>query len=275
MIRTDSHMHTAFSSDSDTPMEEMIKKSIDLGLTSICFTDHYDMDFPTDMYDDMDFQLDTPSYLKEFIRLKEIYQKKIDLRIGVELGLGPDLASKIEAYLEEYNDVFDFVIGSTHLVDKKDPYLPDYFNQFSEEKDGIRRYFEENIYNLTNFHQMDSFGHCDYVVRYAPNKDDFYLPSDYQDLLDTFLNMLIDKGVALELNTAGWKYGMKSANPHIDILRRYRELGGELLTVGADGHIPAHIAYDFKKASEMLTSLGFSYYTIYRNRKPEMIRINE
>ena len=83
----------------------------------------------------------------------------------------------------------------------------------------------------------------------------------------------IGKGIALEFNTAGLKYGMKQANPHLDILKRYRELGGELLTIGADGHKPEHIAWDFKKAEEILKEAGFEYYTVYRRRKPEMIKI--
>lgn len=272
MILTDSHMHTAFSSDSDTPMEEMIKKAIQLGLTSICLTDHYDMDFPP-IYDHMDFQLDTSSYIEEFFRLKEIYNKDMDLRIGVELGLMPGLSKRLDAYLEKYKGVFDFVIGSTHLVDRIDPYQPVYYKQFADEKDGIRRYFEENLENLSQFDKMDSFGHFDYAVRYAPNKDTYYVPSDYQDLIDTFLRTLTEKGIALEFNTAGLKYGMQNGNPHIDILKRYRELGGELLTIGADGHRPEHIAWDFKKASQILEAAGFSYYTIYRKRKPEMIRL--
>lgn len=272
MILTDSHMHTIFSSDSDTPMEDMIKESIRLGLTSICITDHFDIDFPP-LFEDQDFQLDTPSYLKEFYRLKEIYEKEIDLRIGVELGMMPETGPKMAAYLEQYNDVFDFVLGSTHLVDKLDPYLPDYYAQFADERDGIRRYFEENMKNLQGFDKMDSFGHYDYAVRYAPHKDDFYVPSDYCDLIDTFLKTIIEKGIALEFNTAGLKYGMKSANPHIDILKRYKELGGELLTIGADGHKPEQIAWDFKTGDQILKAAGFSYYTIYRKRKPEMIKL--
>jgi len=110
-------------------------------------------------------------------------------------------------------------------------------------------------------------------VRYAPNKDFYYKPSDYTDMNDVFLRTLIEKGIALELNTAGLKYGMLQANPHIEILKHYRELGGELVTIGADGHKIEHIAWDFKKAEEILKEAGFRYYAVYRRRKPEMVKI--
>ena len=272
MILTDSHMHTSFSSDSDTPMEAMIQAAIEKGLTSICITDHHDIDFPL-LFENLDFQLNTPSYIEEFHRLKDCYKDKIDLRIGVELGLMPDTGEKLRAYLNTYGHELDFVLGSTHLVNKVDPYLPEYYGSFEKEQDGFLRYFEENMRNLQTFDGMDSFGHYDYAVRYAPNKDLYYKPSDYTDITDTFLKTLIEKGIALELNTAGLKYGMKQANPHIEILKRYRELGGELLTIGADGHKPEHIGWDFKRAEEILLEAGFAYYTIYRKRRPEMIKL--
>ena len=272
MILTDSHMHTAFSSDSDTPMETMIQAAIERGLTGICITDHHDIDFPI-LFENLDFQLDTPSYIEEFHRLKEQYGHKIDLRIGVELGIMPDTGDKLKKYLATYGKEFDFVLGSTHLVNKVDPYLPEYYGGFEKEQDGFRRYFEENMKNLETFDLMDSFGHYDYAVRYAPNKDLYYKPSEYADMTDAFLRKLIDKGIALELNTAGLKYGMQQANPHIEILTHYRNLGGELLTIGADGHKPEHIAWDFKTAEEILKEAGFSYYTVYRKRKPEMVKL--
>lgn len=273
MILTDSHLHTNFSSDSNTPMEKMIQQAIDLHLTSICFTDHYDIDFPVTM-EGMDFYLDTEAYLKEFSRLYPIYQGQIDLRIGVELGIMPSLADKLPAYLGQYKDIFDFVIGSTHIVDGLDPYEPVYYGRYTDERDGMRRYFEANLEHLNTFDGMDTFGHLDYAVRYAPHKDAFYKPCDFMDCIDLILRKLIDKGIALEFNTAGLKYGMKQANPHIDILKRYKELHGELLTIGSDGHRPEHIAWDFKQGEEILQTAGFSYYTIYKKRKPQMLRFS-
>ena len=75
----------------------------------------------------------------------------------------------------------------------------------------------------------------------------------------------------MECNTAGFKYGLGQPHPSMEILKRYKELGGELLTLGSDAHAPCHIAYDFQKASDLLKACGFRYYTIFKERKPEFI----
>ncbi|MCR5654367.1 MAG: PHP domain-containing protein, partial [Lachnospiraceae bacterium] len=88
MITSDFHMHSSFSTDSDTPMEEMVKAAIDKGLTSICFTEHNDFDFPSDPSLPPDpFLLNVDSYLYELLRVKERYADKIGIFFGIEIGL--------------------------------------------------------------------------------------------------------------------------------------------------------------------------------------------
>ena len=90
---------------------------------------------------------------------------------------------------------------------------------------------------------------------------------------DEILKILIQKEKGLELNMAGLKYGLPYAHPHKDILKRYKELGGEIITVGADGHKPEHIAYDFHKVSDILKECGFTYYTEFNKRKPDFCKL--
>ena len=81
-------------------------------------------------------------------------------------------------------------------------------------------------------------------------------PDQFPDILDAVLKTLIEKQIGLECNTAGFKYGLGHPNPTEEILRRYRELGGELLTLGSDAHQPKHLAYDFARAGELLKTCG-------------------
>ena len=258
----DYHLHSAFSSDSETPVVDLIERAIELGIPQICLTDHQDFDMPK-RYDP--FTFDTDPYFQTLRQLQEQYRDKIRLMIGVELGIQPHLREKLTTYINHYP--FDYVIGSTHLVKRIDPYHADYFEGRSE-KEAHLEYFEETIQVLNTFSDIDSLGHLDYVVRYGPTKNRNYQWRDFADQIDTILRFIIDKGIALECNTAGYKAGLGHPNPTEEILIRYRELGGELLTLGSDGHRPEHVAYHFDQIGDVLKSCGFKYYTIFEARKP-------
>ena len=267
MIIGDYHNHTSISADCDASAESMIEKAIDLGLTYLCMTDHMDpdMNFPG-----MDFTFDLAAYFKKHQELKEKYGDRITLLTGIELGLQPHIGQTLRDTMA-FGD-FDFAIGSAHLCDKVDPYFPEYW-EGKTEYEGTHRYFEYILECIHVFDDFDVFGHVDYVVRYGPTKANNYSYRLYKEILDEILKVLVSKNIGLELNTAGLKYGLGFAHPHTDILKRYKELGGEILTIGSDGHKPEHLAYDFHKVPEILGECGFKYYTIFKNRKPEFIKL--
>lgn len=116
-------------------------------------------------------------------------------------------------------------------------------------------------------------GHLDYVVRYGAHQAEGYSYRKYADEIDEILKHLISHGKGLEMNMAGMKYGLGFPNPHPDVIRRYKELGGEIVTIGADAHRPEHVAFDYEQAGEILTGCGFSYYAEFKGRKPVFRRI--
>lgn len=263
----DTHLHTKFSGDSNAEPELMLRKAMELGLDGICITDHLDLDYP----DDPDlFFLDLEHYIPAILHLQEIYRDRFPVLCGIELGLQPHLAERHRELLEQYP--FDFVIGSSHVVHGTDPYYQNYYEGRSEEE-AYREYFTSILENIRAFDGFDVYGHIDYVVRYGPNRNANYSYGAYRDVLDEILKNLIERGKGIELNTAGFKYGLGHPNPTEDILKRYRELGGEILTLGADSHRPEHIAYDFRKVPDILTQCGFRYYTVFRQRKPAFIAL--
>ena len=263
----DYHLHSSFSGDSEAPMEEMIQQGIRLGLSAMCFTEHIDPDFPDG---DCSFDLDLPAYEKKLKELKDKYKGQIDICFGLELGLQPHLTQEIPKIASSAS--FDFLIGSTHVADHMDPYEKIFFQDRTEYQ-AYHRYFEVLLENLETFSCFDSCGHIDYVVRYGPNQNRNYSYEKYQDILDAILEKLIEKQIGLECNTAGFKYSLGHPNPTEKILARYRELGGEILTLGSDAHAPEHIAYHFKKTAELLKECGFQYYTVFKERKPEFLKL--
>ncbi|MBR5565579.1 MAG: histidinol-phosphatase HisJ family protein [Roseburia sp.] len=263
----DVHMHSQFSGDSDTPQEDMITTAIDAGLGGICFTDHLDIDYPDNA---TLFLLDLPNYTSSVLALQEKYLNQIPVHLGIELGLQPHLAELHKDILSQYS--FDFVIGSSHVVHGMDPYYPDFYKGRLEE-DCYREYFESILENIHAFDDFDVYGHIDYVVRYGPTKNTNYLWTQYQDIIDEILKLLIKKGKGIEINTGGFKYGLGHPNPTEEIICRYRELGGEIITLGADAHVPQHIGYDFGKVPAILKNAGFDYFTVFKNRKPHFIKL--
>ncbi len=263
MITADYHVHSCYSSDSKTPMVDMIEQAIHLGIKKICFTDHMDYDFPNKY--NLPFVFNPMEYFDELSVLADKYKNKIKVLKGIELGLQPYLADRYQKLLREYD--FDFVIASSHLVDQIDPYHPEYWADKTSEE-GIQRYFQSIIENVNAFSGFQVYGHIDYVVRYAPDKNLTYTYEKYADILDEVLTTILNAGKGIEVNTSGYKYGLGFTHPHTDVLRRYKELGGELITIGSDGHKPEHLAYDFHLAEKMLLSLGFKYYVTYEKQKP-------
>ncbi len=266
MITADYHVHSNFSSDSTAPMEHMVDRAIQLGMKKLCFTDHMDFDFPA--VGELTFVFDMEEYLKKITELREQYDGKIQLLTGIELGLQPHLGTILNDFIPRYP--LDFIIGSSHVVDGMDPYYPQYWESKTVEE-GIRAYFQSIIDNCKAINGFHVYGHLDYIIRYVPGmtkeKADYAYPL-YRDILDEVLSTLISQGKGIEINTAGYKYGLGYPHPKAEILNRYRELGGELITIGSDAHDPQHLCYDFKSACDLLLSLGFQYYATFLQGRP-------
>lgn len=271
-VLADYHIHCHHSGDSDAPMETQILSAISRGLRYLCFTDHYDPDFPYDLNTDVapgTFELCRDRYRDEFLKMREKYSDQIDLRFGVELGLQSGLGEFLGDYVSSCPD-YDFIIGSNHLCGGLDPYYPAFLENRTEEE-ALCLYLEESLENIRSFSDFDALGHLDYIVRYLPHRDDLYFYEAFRDRIDPILSLIIKLGIALEVNTAPLIKGMPYFNPLPDILARYREMGGELITIGSDAHVPERIAGCFDLTQQILKSLGFRYYAIYRGRKPQML----
>ena len=302
----DCHLHTCFSGDSETPVRAQLDRAISLGMQAVCITDHHDWDAPNEKGEmDDRFLLDFPNYLPALREIREEYRGKIDMGIGVELGLQLHAREDTENVMRLYGDAFDFIIGSIHFVDHYDVYYPQWFamdaldamdvseSQSDERPDPAprriptreeaeavtrekeaaryRHFFEVTLKRLESYDCFDSLGHLDFVVRYGPNRNRFYDFKTYGDIISAILEVLIRKDKALEVNTGGFKYGLGHPNPCEDVLKRYRELGGRLLTVASDAHVPGFIGYDFDRTAELLKEIGFREYALYRKRVPQML----
>lgn len=268
MINADFHTHSSFSTDSEASQESMIEQAIAVGLKTYCFTDHMDYVFPEDEGFNA-FLFDPGEYFAKLTELRKKYRGQIDIRIGVELGLRdePDIRDEVQKLCRNLTDnyPFDFVIGSTHVIDHFDPYNRDRWNGRSPE-DIVRMYFESVLYSVCHYDCFHVYGHLDYILRYLPEGVTIDM-TKFDPLIDQILTELIARGKGIEVNTSRLARG-GVLNPSPKILARYRELGGTLLTIGSDAHKPYRIAGAFGEAETVLKQLGYTQYTTFRKGKP-------
>ncbi|MDE6733077.1 MAG: histidinol-phosphatase HisJ family protein [Oscillospiraceae bacterium] len=263
MITADVHTHSSFSTDSSEPLRELASAALEKGLKTLCITEHHDFDYP----EPGEFLLDVPAYHAELLRVRGNFSGRLEILFGVELGLLDYAAPRLSEFAKSVE--FDFIIGSAHQIDDLDPYYPEYFDKMGD-KNGISHFFDVMLSSIKAFDDFDVLGHLDYIVRYSHAKS--YEPLDFREVIDEILKAVISKGKGIEINTAGvGKLGYP--HPHPFVLKRYKELGGEIVTIGSDAHDRTRVAADFQQAEQSLLDAGFRHYAVFRKRKPTFYSI--
>lgn len=263
----DYHVHTKFSPDCQSEMEDIILKALSKEVVEICFTDHLDIDYPSSQ---IQFDLDYKPYLSEFNRVKELYCDKMSLKLGLELGLQPHVLDECKDYVSSHS--FDFIIGSVHGAHKKDLFTGDFMTG-KDKYTSYKQYLEEILLCISNFHDFSVLGHLDLIRRYGFYEDNSIAYIEYKDIVDQIFNTLVSNGKGIELNTSGYRYGLKSPHPTYEFIKEYKKMGGEIITIGSDSHYPEDIAKDFLLGYEVLKAAGFNHICVFNNMKPKFIDI--
>lgn len=264
MINADQHVHTNISHDGISSMTDYISVAKSKDITEITFTEHYDVykGLKTNLK-----TLDVDIYKNEYLKLKSDLQ----INFGIEIGLQPDIYSQIYTLINKYD--FDFIIGSSHITTKKDIAKDKSFFENLSQQETYLKYFREVLENIKLYkNEYDVYGHIDYICRYGPYLERKINYKEFNDILDEILINLIKNVKGLEVNTSGYRY-VGNIHPNIEILKRYKELGGKIITIGSDAHKAADLGYNFDKVKEILLTIGFNEIAIYHNRIPEFIKI--
>ena len=268
MLKFDYHTHTNHSHDSKTSMKTMIEQAIYIGLEEIAITDHIDFSFP-------DNAVISPwgidANVKAIKSMQEKYADKIAIRVGTELNLRPDSAEACHN-IAESND-FDIIIGSVHELNNSTDFgHPELYQNHTKHK-AYTIYFETVLEALKACDSYDVLGHLDYVERYGIYQDNRLIYAEYRDIVDEILRHVVHNGKGIEINTSGLAYGLWRPHPQADIIYRYLQLGGEIITIGSDAHSPDRIGYGFDEAHRMLQDIGVKHICQFINRQPKFVRI--
>lgn len=266
-MKIDYHTHTNFSPDSKADPSSMIDRAIELGLETICITDHYE---GRGTGTNLRSTIDNEVYVNTLLRLKADYADKINVKIGAELSLNLEHRSLFQTLVNEYP--MDFIIGSNHNMPGGWPW-----NGKKDKGMSDKKWYETGLIEthtlIKEIKEFDVLGHLDYIVRYGNFQTKEYIVSDYTDIIGEIFKVLIEDGKGIEINASGFKYGLGFAHPHIEVLKMYKELGGEIITIGSDAHAPEHLAYNYRGVQAQLENAGFRYYTEFNKRNPKFCAI--
>ena len=162
---------------------------------------------------------------------------------------------------------FDQIIASVHYLENSDPYYGGYFKG-KDCRQAYGNYLETIYKEAVALKDFDIIGHYDYVARYAPYPQDSITYKEFGDIFDSIFRFLIENGKGLEINTKSCTGSKGRKTPiDLDVLIRYREMGGEIISLGSDSHSAIYVGEGFNEAAEMLRSLGFRWTSHYEKRQ--------
>lgn len=272
----DNHNHSQFSFDGGrTSVGKTVNSAIGKGLAGVCFTDHCDFFVPPmkAKYEEYVPEVfDVEARNAEIDKVNAKCPRRFHVFKGIEIGVQKSERDKIAAHLEKYS--FDEIIASVHYLDDTDPFWGGYY----EGKTWRYAYghYLETLYDEMVWlgDRFDIMGHYDYVTRYAPYPECSILYKDFPDILDSMLRYLAENGKALEINTKTYQ-DFKGRTPVLDknILMRYRELGGEIISLGSDSHDADRVGFNFERTAALVSRCGFRYLAHFDKRKPVMLPI--
>ncbi|HJD23557.1 MAG TPA: histidinol-phosphatase HisJ family protein [Firmicutes bacterium] len=261
----DFHTHTAWSPDSEAAMDAMCASAEKAGLYALAITDH--VEIPAYRADGYDKAL--AGSFREAGEMQAKYAGRLRIARGVELGEPLHDLPVTEELLAGY--AFDVVIGSLHnLKDDQDFYYYDYTH--TDVLPLLDRYFEE-LLDMVRWGRFHILAHLTYPFRYFPEEK---RPAGYrrwQGAIDAIFRTMAERGLALEINVSGLRQTIGRTLPDLPLVRRFRELGGELVTVGSDAHAPQDIARPVGDGLEVARQAGFRYVAAFFGGRPELLPI--
>ncbi len=270
----DLHVHSTCSADGGASIVDYARRAQELGLVEVGLCEHADFDPRDRSYG----YLDLARYDREMAEARA-KTPRVLLRQGVEITYQAGLEAEIRAWLARKD--WDYVIASVHLVDYDDgwamvsepPAAEAYFSNHSQRQAYVP-YFEE-LLRAARSSLGDVLGHFDLVKRYGVACYGQFEPEVFADEIRAVLRAAVEAGVGLEINASGLRQAPGEPYPGLTILRWYRELGGEILTVGSDAHCVEHLAAGADQALALALAAGFTAITTFDARAPRWIAISD
>lgn len=270
MYLLDYNIHSDFSPDGQDSIDTICQRAIARGIDEIAFTEHLDFELANNGVGSYNHH----HALDALAEAQDKYSGDLYIRHGIEVVYQTRHLEMIEEFLDEHH--FDFTIAAIHHVgdisiDDRDAII-DFFNGHKL-PDAYLPFFLE-IKRAVESRVFDLIGHFDYVQKVGV---DAFGPFDYplfENMIDAILKTIIKNEMGLELNTLGLRESPREFYPSRKILKRYHDLGGEIITVGSNAIRADNVGAGIPNALWLLKQLGFQFITTFEQGEPAFIPID-
>ena len=226
---------------------DAINKAASLNL-GVVFTEHFDYGVTAN---GKEFTFEPSAYMREY---KNLRGEKV--RLGVEVGLRKSARAVNENFIARAD--FDLIIGSIHLVDDLDIYYPEFYAD-KDKATAYKKYFQQMAAEAA-VADYDVLGHIDYICRAAPYDNPEIDYATFAAEIDEVLKIVVDRAKVLELNTRRFD-SARAVAELIPVYKKYRELGGQFVTIGSDAHRVSAVGNHFKRALDFIHELNLTPVT--------------
>ncbi len=261
----DTHTHSDHSFDGNNNCVDLCKCAVEKGAKGLAITDHCDIDGVNEncwSFEDKQFE--------DCRKAKILFEDKLEVYTGVELGQGIYRKELSEAFLEKYD--FDFVLGSIHnLENMEDFYFLNYKEYDIDEL--LNRYFHD-LLELAKWNKTDSLAHITYPLRYIISREGIDVDlSVYDDIITDIFGVIIRNNKALELNVSGLSMDMHDTLPNKSLIKKFYDMGGKYVTIGSDSHFCDKVCLNIDKVMDILKECVFQHFTIFKKIRQLLIPI--
>ena len=149
------------------------------------------------------------------------------------------------------------------------------YDGFSDsELDAMFEEYLKELLLMVKWGGFDILAHLTYPLRYIVGENHRTIDlKRHSDLIDEILRAAAQSGKALEINTSGLRQPLGETLPTLPFIQRFREFGGEYVTVGSDAHFAEDLGKGVNEGMEIARQAGFSHVTLFQNRTPLPIPI--
>ncbi len=265
---SDSHIHSTHSPDARTSIIEVCQSAVEMGLAYICFTEHLDLDPRDSGYR----YFEPEAFFREVDAARTRFRGRLTIGAGIEVCYQTGREDEIARWLERWP--FDFVLGSVHILDGEHDWVmvPEQASMAAwarhrTPQEAYRPYFEE-VRRAAATGLFDGLAHLDLVKRYGTLAYGPFDASALAEEIDAVLAAAVATDTAIEINTSGLFQPPQEPFPGLDILRRYRQMGGRAITIGSDTHHLYQLGRGLETARQQAIAAGFTHVAYFLERQP-------